>query len=101
VRRLILDGLCASGAGPLSYSKLTATSIRRWRDSKSDRPDAANSLIKALRQLFAFATEYRPAARNPAKDVRYLRAILKAFIPGRKTRLGASKPTIRLARLPG
>ena len=79
MRRLILDGLCASGAGPLSYSKLTATSIRRWRDSKSDRPDAANSLIKALRQLFAFATEYRPAARNPAKDVRYLKGNSEGF----------------------
>ena len=70
VRRLILDALCASGAGPLPYRKLTATSILRWRDTKSDRPEAANSLIKALRQLFAFAIEYGLAARNPAKDVR-------------------------------
>jgi integrase len=79
VRRLILDGLCATGAGPLPYSKLTATSILRWRDSKSDRPEAANSLIKALRQLFAFAIEYRLARKNPAKDVRYLKGNSEGF----------------------
>ena len=78
-RRLILDGLCASGAGPLPYSKLTVTSILRWRDSKSDRPEAANSLIKALRQLFAFAIEYRLAGKNPAKDVRYLKGNSEGF----------------------
>jgi integrase len=79
VRRLILDGLCASGAGPLPYSKLTVTSILRWRDSKSDRPEAANSLVKALRQLFAFAIEYRLVGKNPAKDVRYLKGNSEGF----------------------
>ncbi len=71
--------MCASGAGPLPFSKLTATSILRWRDSKADRPEAANSLIKALRQLFAFAIEYRLATKNPAKDVRYLKGNSEGF----------------------
>jgi len=79
VRRLILDGLCIHGAGPLPYSKLTATSILRWRDSKADRPEAANSLIKALRQLFAFAIEYRLSMKNPAKEVRYLKGNSEGF----------------------
>src|ERR1700731_3231517 len=34
VRRLILEGLSASGAGPLPFNKLTPASILRWRDSK-------------------------------------------------------------------
>jgi integrase len=79
VRHLILDGLCMHGAGPLPYDKLTATSILRWRDSKADRPEAANSLVKALRQLFAFAIEYRLATKNPAKDVRYLKGNSEGF----------------------
>ena len=74
VRKLILDGLCLKGAGPLPYGRLTSLSILQWRDSKSDRPEAANSLVKALRQLFAFAVEYRYAERNPAKEVKYLKS---------------------------
>jgi hypothetical protein len=55
VRRLILDGMCERGAGPLPYRKLTKRSILKWRDAEADRPEAANSLIKALRRLYAFA----------------------------------------------
>ncbi len=73
VRRLILEGLCNKGAEPLPYARLTSLSILQWRDSKVDKPEAANGLIKALRQLFAFAVEYRYVARNPAKDVKYLK----------------------------
>ena len=74
VRRRILEGLCLKGAGPLPYSKLTPLGILQWRDSKADKPESANGLIKALRQLFAFAVEYRYANRNPAKDVKYLKS---------------------------
>ena len=79
VRRLILDGLCKSAAGPLPYNKLTPLSILKWRDAKADRPEAAKSLIKALRQLYAFAIEYRHATKNPAKDVKYLKGSLDGF----------------------
>jgi hypothetical protein len=72
VRRLILDSLCKSGGGPLPFNRLTTTTILKWRDEKADRPEAANSLIKALRQLYAFAIEYRHVTRNPAIDVKYL-----------------------------
>ena len=58
---------------------MTPASILRWRDSKSDRPEAAISLVKALRQLFAFAIEYRLATRNPAKEVRYLKSNSEGF----------------------
>jgi integrase len=36
-------------------------------------------LIKALRQLFAFAIEYRLGMKNPAKDVRYLKGNSEGF----------------------
>ena len=74
VRRLILNGLCERGAGPLPFVRLTPLSILKWRDDKADTPEAANSLIKALRQFYAFAIEYRHATRNPAKDVKYLKS---------------------------
>ena len=64
VRHLILDGLCQKGGGPLPYSKLTPLSILKWRNAKADRPETANSLIKALRQLYAFAIEYRHATKT-------------------------------------
>lgn len=79
VRRLILDGLCKSGAGPLPFNKLTPISILKWRDAKADTPEAANSLIKALRQLYAFAIEYRHATKNPAKEVKYLKGNSEGF----------------------
>jgi site-specific recombinase XerD len=79
VRRLILDGLCQKGAGPLPYSKLTPLSVLKWRDAKADRPEAANSLIKALRQLYAFAIDYHHANKNPAKDVKYLNGNSEGF----------------------
>jgi integrase len=79
VRRLILDGMCKSAAGPLPYNKLTPLSILKWRDAKADRPEAANALIKALRQLYAFAIEYRHAIKNPAMDVKYLKGNSEGF----------------------
>ena len=74
VRRLILEGLCRRGAGHLPFARLTPLAILKWRDDKADTPESANSLIKALRQLYAFAIEYRHANRNPAKDVKYLKS---------------------------
>ncbi len=39
------------------------------RDELAEKPEAANNLVKALRQLYGFATEYDLAERNPARDV--------------------------------
>jgi hypothetical protein len=46
-----IDGLSHSGGGPLPYNKLALLSKLRWRDAKLDRPEAANALINARRQL--------------------------------------------------
>ncbi len=63
VRRLILEGLCKSAAGPLPYNKLTPLSILKWRDAKADRPEAANSLIKALYKVSNASSKKRHRAR--------------------------------------
>jgi site-specific recombinase XerD len=73
VRRLILDGFCMRGAGCLPYKAMTTQNILGWRDAMHDRPEAANSLIKALRQLFAYGIAYKDAEKNPAKDAPFLK----------------------------
>lgn len=49
------------------------------RDERAETPEAANVLVKALRQLFNFALEYELAQRNPAKDVPYLKSGSEGF----------------------
>lgn len=71
VRRGILQHIVRSGGG-LPANELSAKHIRRWRDQKANKPESANGLIKALRQVYAFAVEYEITDRNPAKDVPYL-----------------------------
>lgn len=71
VRRGILQHIVKLGGG-LPACELSAKHIRRWRDQKADKPESANGMIKALRQVYAFAVEYEITDRNPAKDVPYL-----------------------------
>lgn len=73
VRRSILDKV-AEKAGSLPFARLEARHVRKWRDAKAETPEAANGLVKALRQVFSFAVETELADRNPAKDVPYLRS---------------------------
>ena len=49
--------------------------VAKLRDEKAAFPHAANNSVKALRQLFAWATspEYGYAKKNPARDVGKLR----------------------------
>lgn len=78
VRRMILDGACKRD-GDKPYAQMEARHVRRRRDEKAQTPEAANSFIKALRQVFAFAVENDLAARNPAKDVPYLKSGSEGF----------------------
>jgi integrase len=80
VRRLILDGICMRD-GEKPYTRMEARHVRRRRDEKAEAPEAANSLVKALRQVFAFAVENDLAERNPAKDVPYLKSGSEGFHP--------------------
>jgi integrase len=78
VRRLILDGFSAS-CGALPFGLMEAKHIRRWRDLRADRPEAANALVKALRQVFKWGIAAGHCGRNPAKDVPYIRTNSEGF----------------------
>jgi integrase len=75
VRRLVLDRFCvADGNGAKPYRQLLPRHIRRFRDDRADRPEAANSLVKYLRQVFAVAVSNDLMDRNPAREVPYLQS---------------------------
>lgn len=48
--------------------------IRRLRDDRADRPEAANSLVKYLRRVFAVAVSNDLMDRNSACEVAYLQS---------------------------
>jgi integrase len=73
VRRATLDHICAVD-GEKPYKLLLPKHIRARRDARADRPESANGMIKALRQVFAFAIENDYVVSNPAKSVPYLKA---------------------------
>ncbi|ABE61221.1 phage integrase [Nitrobacter hamburgensis X14] len=73
VRRATLDHICAAD-GEKPYKLLLPKHIRARRDARADRPESANGMIKALRQVFAFAIENDYVALNPAQAVPYLKA---------------------------
>ena len=72
VRRLILSAFCLhknDGAKP--FKLLETHHLRGRRDEKVDRPESANGMIKALRQVFKWATANKVADNNPAMGVPY------------------------------
>jgi integrase len=73
VRRRILDAICQR-AGTFRFADMEPRNVAKLRDEKAATPEAANSYVKALRQLFAWAClpEYGYATKNPARDVGYL-----------------------------
>ena len=73
VRRSILERASQEkGRGDHPYSLLMPRHLRKWRDEMMDRPEAANGMLKAVRQLFKFAVRYDHHDRNPAAEVEYL-----------------------------
>lgn len=75
VRRRILDAI-SQRAGTFRFADMEPRHVAKLRDEKAATPEAANSHVKALRQLFAWAClpEYGYATRNPARDVGYLKS---------------------------
>ena len=55
-----------------SYNDVETKEIRAMRDSMSDRPDAANAWVKALRQVYKWALSCDLTEINPAINVPYL-----------------------------
>lgn len=76
VRRQILDRLRERKQGSYPYRLMEPRNVAKLRDEKADRPEAANSIVKALRQVFAWAKlpHVSLAKSNPAAEVPYLKA---------------------------
>jgi integrase len=53
--------------------------VRKLRDAKADAPEAANALVKALRQVFKWAVEAEHTDSNPAKEVPYIKTGSQGF----------------------
>ncbi len=74
VRRNVLDAFCLapSGdrmAGELPFRLMEPRHVRKWRDARAERPEAANSLVKYLRQVCAYALANDLCDRNSAREV--------------------------------
>ncbi|MGE5515117.1 MAG: tyrosine-type recombinase/integrase [Bacteroidota bacterium] len=83
VRRGILDHLCESASKPggiphgkKPYARMEPRHVCAMRDARADAPESANSIVKALRQVFNWATSItvKLAQTNPARDVPYFQA---------------------------
>lgn len=80
VRRAILERFCQNkGDGDKPFALLLHRHIRVRRDEMADRPEAANSMVKALRQLYRFALRYDHHDDNPADKVEYLKGNADGF----------------------
>ncbi|MDJ0630784.1 MAG: tyrosine-type recombinase/integrase [Rhodobacter sp.] len=80
VRRSILERFCQhKNDGDKPFALLQPRHIRVRRDEMSDRPEAANGMVKALRQLFRFALRYDHHDDNPADKVEYLSGNAEGF----------------------
>ena len=74
VRRAILERFCRHKSdGDKPFALLLPRHVRIRRDEMSDRPEAANGMVKALRQLYRFALRYDLHDDNPAEKVEYLK----------------------------
>jgi len=77
VRRGILDALVQEhGDKPFIVKP---KHVRKLRDAKTDAPEAANALVKALRQVFKWAVEAEHTDSNPAKEVPYIKTGSQGF----------------------
>ncbi|OEJ66570.1 tyrosine-type recombinase/integrase [Magnetovibrio blakemorei] len=72
-RRGILDRFCEEH-GSKRYNQLQAKHVRKILDSMTDRPGAANNMLKALRQVFKYAVHYDLLEKNPIENVEKLKS---------------------------
>lgn len=81
-RRAILERFSLhNGNGDKPFRMMLARHIRKRRDEMMATPEAANSMVKVLRQLFRFAVTYDLADTNPAKDVELLKSNPDGYHP--------------------
>lgn len=79
-RRAILERFALhKGNGEKPYRMMLPRHIRKRRDEMLATPEAANTMVKVLRQLFRFAVIYDLADANPAKDVELLKSSSEGY----------------------
>jgi integrase/recombinase XerD len=73
-RRRALDTMCEKHADK-PVARMEARHVRALRDERSDQPGAANTRLKALKALFAWACEEKPeiAPHDPTLGVRKIK----------------------------
>jgi integrase len=75
VRRGLLERFCQNkDDGDKPFRLLQPRHLRTRRDEMMDRPEAANGMLKALRQLYKYAVRYDHHDDNPAAKVEYLKS---------------------------
>lgn len=79
VRRLILEGICQSPGGNGPWRTLDVKTVQGMRDRRQDRPEAANSIVKALRALYTYAQDHLAHPINPAAQVPYISSKTDGF----------------------
>ncbi|MGD9915721.1 MAG: tyrosine-type recombinase/integrase [Rhizobiaceae bacterium] len=89
VRSQILAACCKEATKPngdkqigdMPLSHFTVKTVRTIRDRKAEKPEAANSRVKALRQVFAWAIkpDVDLFRTNPARDIAYFRGMAGGF----------------------
>lgn len=80
VRQQILDRFCQNeNDGDKPFALLEPRHIMHRRDAMADRPEAANGMVKALRQVYGFAVEYGYHDVNPIKEVSLLAGSIDGF----------------------
>jgi hypothetical protein len=78
VRRRALDRFCEKH-GHLPAKEMLPRHILAIRDRISETPEAANQVLKFLRQVFAHAVVADLCDRNPARDIPYLKSQSDGF----------------------
>ena len=73
VRKGILERFCEQH-GHKRFAQLQPRHLRRIQDEKAHTPDAANSLMKALRQVFKFAVGQDHVESNPVVEIGRLKS---------------------------
>jgi len=102
-RRRALDSVCEKHADK-AVALMEARHVRALRDERSDRPGAANTRLKALKALFAWACEEKPelAPQNPTLGVRKIKYATNghhSWSPGEITQYRDRHPIGSNARL--
>ena len=79
-RRGILERFCANeGDGEKPFAQMQPRHIRKRRDAMADKPEAANGMVKVLRQVFKYAVRYQLIERNPADGIELLKSASEGY----------------------